>query len=86
VVSIFFNVYVYTYYSYQNVAPKRATSTPQNNSPMIIRNEAAESSSNSVYELRNNDAPLAPTLKPELRQVALLALGFSDRIEDVLET
>ncbi|KAI9597959.1 hypothetical protein BDF19DRAFT_433141 [Syncephalis fuscata] len=66
-------------FSYQGVmhivqgvrAPKRATSTPQASSPMLITRE---------------ETPMAPTLKPELRTIALLALGFSGRIEATMET
>ncbi|RKP10789.1 WD40-repeat-containing domain protein, partial [Thamnocephalis sphaerospora] len=63
----------------------KSTSTPQANSPMIMRSETSDYSATLVSDARNGDTPLAPTLKPELRHIALLALGFSDQIELVIE-
>ncbi|RKP27136.1 WD40-repeat-containing domain protein, partial [Syncephalis pseudoplumigaleata] len=84
-------------FSYQGVlhivqggwlAPKRSTSTPQTTSPMLItRTETPDSSATgTAIEAKGEEAPMAPTLKPELRTIALLALGFGGRIESTMES
>jgi hypothetical protein len=54
---------------------------------LLTRTQTPDSSITApTVESKGEEAPMAPTLKPELRTIALQALGFSGRIESTIET